>query len=92
MKLQVSSYITEKRGLAAAQQWFVTSVISFTLPAPFREQQEVNDLCRLGQGSVYAVVSEQTNWWRVSKACRVCVSTCVCVCVREQDTPCGGIR
>lgn len=67
-------------------QSMVTPMISFGLPASFREQEEANDICRPCQGSAHVVVSEQADCWRLSKA------VCVCVCVQEQDTPCGGIQ
>lgn len=51
----------------------MTPMISFALPAPFRKEQAVNDLCGRGQGSAHVVVLEQANWWSVSKACCVCV-------------------
>lgn len=55
----------------------VTPAISFRLPASFREQQEASDICRQCQGSAHVVVSEQANWWRLSKARCVCVRMCV---------------
>lgn len=39
----------------------LTPLISFTLPAPFKEQQEASDICRRGQGSARVVVGERLD-------------------------------